>query len=115
MRLASVAYVIPFVFAFQPALILVGGVGEIVLAVGTAAVGVWLVAIACAGYLFRPLGVARRAAAGAAGILLFALPAGGVWLAVGAVGLVGGLAFVLWEWNARPPAASAARVTMERA
>jgi TRAP transporter 4TM/12TM fusion protein len=115
MRLASVAYVVPFVFAFQPALLLVGGVGAIVLAVVTAAIGVWLVAIACVGYLFGPLGPAKRALAGLAGVLLFGLPAGGLWLGAGLFGLAVGLLFVLWEWNARPPGAAAARATMERA
>ncbi len=78
MRLASVAYVVPFMFAFQPALILVGGVGEIVLAVITAALGVVLVGIGCAGYLFRPLGWGGRAWACAAGFALFLPSMGGV-------------------------------------
>jgi len=113
MRLASVAYVVPFVFAFQPALLLMGGAGEIALAVGTAAAGVVLVGIAGAGYLFRPLGPTRRALAAAAGVLLFALPAGGRWLAVGVAGLVLGLVFVLTEWNGRR--AHPAPAAMERA
>jgi hypothetical protein len=78
MRLASVAYVVPFMFAFQPALILVGSVGEIVLAVATAVVGVILVAIGCAGYLFRPLGWGKRAWVCVTGIALFLPPVAGL-------------------------------------
>jgi TRAP transporter 4TM/12TM fusion protein len=113
MRLASVAYVVPFMFAFQPALLLIGGVGEIVLAAITAAIGVLLVGIACAGYLFRPLGPARRGLAGVAGVLLLGLPRGGLWLGAGLLGLAAGILFVLWEWNGRR--AHAARTAMERA
>ncbi len=113
MRLASVAYVVPFVFAFQPALILVGSVGEIVLALAAAVIGVVLVGIACAGYLFRPLGPAKRVVVGAAGLLLFGLPSGGLWLGVGALGFAVGLLVVLWEWNGRRAHATGA--AMERA
>jgi TRAP transporter 4TM/12TM fusion protein len=98
MRLASVAYVVPFMFAFQPALILVGSVGEIVLAVATAVVGVVLVAIGCAGYLFRPLGWGKRAWVCVAGIALFLPPVAGLPQFVpDLVGLGLGVLFVLWE------------------
>lgn len=98
MRLASVAYVVPFMFAFQPALILVGSVGEIVLAVATAVVGVVLVAIGCAGYLFRPLGWGKRAWACVAGVGLFLPPVAGLPQFVpDLVGLGLGVLFVLWE------------------
>jgi TRAP-type uncharacterized transport system fused permease subunit len=113
MRLASVAYVVPFLFAFQPALILVGRPTEIALAVATATVGVALVGIAGAGYLFRPLGPAKRAAVLGGALLLLGLPLGGLWLGAGAVGLAVALVVVLWEWNARP--AQPAPPAMERA
>ncbi len=98
MRLASVAYVVPFMFAFQPALLLVGSVGDIVMAVATAAVGVVLVGIGCAGYLFRPLGWGQRAWACVAGVWLFLPPVGGMphWLP-DLVGFGLGLLLILWE------------------
>jgi TRAP-type uncharacterized transport system fused permease subunit len=115
MRLASVAYIVPFVFALQPALLLIGSVAQIVLAVVGAVIGVVLIAIASAGYLFRPLGPARRAVAGGAGLCLFGLPAGGWGAGAAALGLAAGTGLVLWEWNARPPGLPAARASMERA
>jgi TRAP transporter 4TM/12TM fusion protein len=115
MRLACVAYVVPFVFAVQPALLLVGSVGQIVVATAGAAIGVVLIAIASAGYLYRPLGPVRRAVAGGSGLCLFGLPAGGWGAGVAALGLAAGAGLVLWEWNARPPGLPAARASMERA
>ncbi len=60
MRLASVAYVVPFLFVFAPALILRGTVLEVVLAVGTAIIGAGLLAIALSGYIFGRLNMAQR-------------------------------------------------------
>ena len=59
MRLAIAAYLVPFVFAFHPALILHGTLGDIVLTIITASIGVILLGIGCAGYLFRPLSWAK--------------------------------------------------------
>ncbi len=102
MRLAIAAYVVPFVFAFHPALILVGTAGEIILAVLTAAVGVFLLAAGCAGYLFRSLGWGKRGALWLASLLLL-LPAwSGPWLIADAAGLALGLLIILWEWNVTP-------------
>jgi TRAP transporter 4TM/12TM fusion protein len=110
MRLASVAYVVPFMFAFEPALILVGGAGEIALAVATAAVGVVLVGVGCAGYLFRPLGWAARAWACAAGFALFLPPVGVLpHLIFDLIGVCLGAALVLWERAAARREAAPAR------
>jgi TRAP-type uncharacterized transport system fused permease subunit len=93
MRLGIVAYVVPFVFVFHPALILHGTAGEIVLSILTASAGVILLGIGAAGYLFRPLGAVRRAVLGLAGLGLLLPPlaflpelvADGLGLAVGAL------------------------------
>jgi TRAP transporter 4TM/12TM fusion protein len=74
MRLGIVAYIVPFVFVFHPALIFHGTWAQIVTTVVTASVGVILLGIGCAGYLFRPLGWGRRALIIAAGLLLIAPP-----------------------------------------
>ena len=68
--LGIAAYVVPFVFAFHPALILIGTVEEIVVAVVTASVGVILLGIGCAGYLFRPLSWVKRGLLWLASLLL---------------------------------------------
>jgi TRAP-type uncharacterized transport system fused permease subunit len=98
MRLGIVAYVVPFVFAFHPALLMRGAVGDIVLAAGTAVIGVTLLSFACAGHLFRPLTWARRGWAAAAGLLLIPPPEGALWLAANLGGLAAGLLLVAAEW-----------------
>jgi len=101
MRLGIVAYVVPFVFAFHPALLMKGSVVDILGAVVTAVIGVVLLGIGCAGYLFHPFGWAKRAWVAFAGFLLIPPPSTQVWLAGNVLGLVLGLAFVLWERNGR--------------
>jgi TRAP transporter 4TM/12TM fusion protein len=114
MRLGIVAYVVPFVFAFHPALLMQGSVTEIVLGAVTAVIGVVLLGIGCAGYLFRPLSWPRRAAASASGLLLIPPPSTGVWLVANVAGLVLGLAVVLWErYGARLERTALARATSE--
>ena len=108
MRLGVVAYVVPFVFVFHPALIGVGTLGEILLTMLTASIGVVLLGIGCAGYLFRPLSWSKRAWAWAAAALLMMPPL--VWLpqAVADVaGLAIGLALVGWERRGRALSAAA--------
>jgi TRAP transporter 4TM/12TM fusion protein len=108
MRLAIAAYVVPFVFAFHPALILVGTWTDIVTTVFTAAVGTILISVGCAGYLFRVLGWGRRAAAIAAGLALFMPTVAGVPEYVfDVVGLGLAAVLVVWEWTARGSAVSA--------
>jgi TRAP-type uncharacterized transport system fused permease subunit len=112
MRLGIVAYLVPFVFAFHPALLLKGTLADVTLAVAAATLGVVLLGIGCAGYLFRPLGWGKRALAIVAGGLMLGLPLGPVSLATYAGGLAIGALLVGWEWNAnrRGP-----RAVMERA
>ena len=54
-RLAWPAYVVPFMFALAPTLILKGGALEVSIAVGTAAVGIWLASAGFLGYFIRPM------------------------------------------------------------
>jgi TRAP-type uncharacterized transport system fused permease subunit len=108
MRLAISAYVVPFVFAFHPALILVGTWTDIVATVVTSALGTILIGVGCAGYLSRPLGWGRRAWAIAAGLALF-MPST-PWVPeylCDLVGLTLAAALFLWERAARGAAVSA--------
>ena len=101
MRLGIVAYIVPFVFVFHPALILRGTPAEIIVAILTASAGVILLGIGCAGYLFRPLGWVRRSWACLAGLCLILPPLS--WLpevAADAVGLALGGLLVAMEWTA---------------
>jgi len=99
MRLGIAAYIVPFVFAFHPALILVGTPSEIILAVLTASLGIFFLGAGCAGYLFRALGWWKRGALGVASLLLLLPKWSGASLIVGAAGFAAGLLIILWEWN----------------
>jgi TRAP-type uncharacterized transport system fused permease subunit len=82
-RLGSTMYFVPFFFVLNPALILRGAPWEIIVVVGTAVLGIWLIASAIEGYLIG-LGRMDAGIGGAiARVLLFAsgmamaLPGGG--------------------------------------
>jgi TRAP transporter 4TM/12TM fusion protein len=99
MRLGIVAYVVPFVFALHPALLLRGTAGEILVALAASTAGVVLLGVGCAGYLFRPLGWVKRGVALGIGLLfLFLQPGGASLLGYGAALAAGGL-LLAWEWN----------------
>jgi TRAP-type uncharacterized transport system fused permease subunit len=105
MRLGIAAYVVPFVFALHPALILKGTLTEILFAVTASSIGTFLLAIGCAGYLFRPMTWVKRGLFWIAGLLLMLPTWHGPWFAVDAFGLALGIFLILWEWNrsvARP-------------
>ncbi|MGD8982784.1 MAG: TRAP transporter fused permease subunit [Desulfobacteraceae bacterium] len=70
-RLGIIAYVVPFVFALSPSLILLGPTGKIFLTVTTALFGTLFLSVAFVGYLFDRLSVWKR-----------------IWFAVGAFGLI---------------------------
>ncbi|MBX6743185.1 MAG: TRAP transporter large permease subunit, partial [Acetobacteraceae bacterium] len=81
-RLGSAVYIVPFLFVLNPALILRGEPGEVVLVVATALLGIVLIASALQGYLVG-IGAMRGNAAGILGRVLlglsglaFALPGG---------------------------------------
>jgi TRAP-type uncharacterized transport system fused permease subunit len=106
MRLGIVAYIVPFVFVFHPALIGKGTWAEILGGVLTAVAGVILLSIGCAGFFTRPLSWPRRAwtfAAAAFFIMppLTALPAA----AADTLGVVLGAAFIASELTASRPLA----------
>lgn len=102
MRLGIIAYVIPFLFVFSPALLLMGPPGDVVLAVTSAIVGCLLVGAALTGYLFQDLNWAKRILMALAGICLL-IPADGQLSTVGLfTDIVGGLVALVmipWEWR----------------
>ena len=102
MRLGIVAYVVPFLFAYHPALLMQGSVVDVGLAVATAVIGVALLSVACVGYLFRPMGWGRRAGFGLAGLLLLPPPSSAWWLLANVVGLGLGLLVMLLQRMGAP-------------
>ncbi|MGH7769017.1 MAG: TRAP transporter permease, partial [Candidatus Binatia bacterium] len=103
MRLGIAAYVVPFVFALHPALILKGTLGEILFAVTASCIGIFLLAIGCAGYLFRPMNWAKRGLFWMAGLLLMLPSWSGPWLIADLAGLALGVLLFIWEWKNTPP------------
>jgi TRAP transporter 4TM/12TM fusion protein len=95
MRLGTIIYFIPFFFVFNPALLLVGSAGEIIVVLVTALAGIVLVSAGLQGYLiglgrlsYGPIGLLGRASLVVGGLTL-AAPGGGMlgyshWTLVGA-------------------------------
>jgi TRAP-type uncharacterized transport system fused permease subunit len=77
-RLSLVTFVAPFVFAFSPALLLIGSWPEILLVVTTTTMGSVAIAVSLGGYLFRPLSMIKRLLIALAGLLLVLPPNAGV-------------------------------------
>jgi TRAP transporter 4TM/12TM fusion protein len=102
-RLGWPAFVLPFLFAWSPTLLLRGDALDVALSVATAAAGVWLGSAGLAGYLFRELTLFRRFAFATAALLML-LPndafAGVLWLEL--TGLALGAALVLAETRKLP-------------
>lgn len=102
MRLGIIAYIVPFLFVFSPALLLMGSLGNILVAVISSILGCILVGAALIGYLFRALNPAKRVLMALAGIGLL-IPAEGQFLMAGLFGKIFGallaLALFFWEWR----------------
>jgi TRAP-type uncharacterized transport system fused permease subunit len=82
MRLGTIIYFIPFFFVYNPALLLQGPIGEILIVCGSAVIGVILLSAALQGYLIGlgllpegGLGLPARVLIGLGG-LTFAVPGG---------------------------------------
>jgi len=68
-RIGWAAYIVPFLFALSPSLLMRGDPLTIVWAVATAAFGIWLGTIGVVGYFYRPVTGWARAAFIVAGVL----------------------------------------------
>lgn len=96
MRFGWTAYIVPFLFVFSPALLLIGEPAEIALAVSTAVIGVYAVSAGVVGWLRGPIGGFMRLGAGLAGVALLLPPAvgGAQTVLINGAGLIG--LIVLW-------------------
>jgi TRAP transporter 4TM/12TM fusion protein len=97
MKLAAVAYLLPFLWAFNPALILDGTPTAIVLAVSTATVAAWMLGRAIQGFGPSPIGLWWAGVLALAGLLVGSST---VWLGPESLwvvaALIGGLAVLVY-------------------
>ncbi len=102
MRFGWTAFIVPVLFVYSPSLLLIGAPVAIAVAVATAVFGVWLISCAAVGYFMRPFNLPIRLLFGATGLAALipagAIPQFGVLLDI--VGVVGGIAVVLYEYMA---------------
>ncbi len=121
MRLCSIAYVVPFLFVFSPALLLYGHWYIVTLSVATAVIGSILLGVGMVGYLFCRIGIGKRALfiIAAVALLIPVVHAGQyvelTWT-INAAGLILALVLVSIEWLARSARARepAAAVSVRR-
>lgn len=81
LKLAWVAYLVPFLFAFSPELLLGGSFAGAALATVTAFLGITAVSMAAAGYGLRPLNSTQRTLFLVVGVCLLLPPSFGFWVA----------------------------------
>ena len=106
MRLGILAYIVPFIFALSPALLLIGPWESVSVTVSAALIATLMLGVGLVGYLFQPIGGLRRALfiLAAAGLFIPFFAAGPfaylTWIANG-VGLVLAVCLVASEWLLR--------------
>jgi TRAP transporter 4TM/12TM fusion protein len=87
-RFGLAAYLIPFMFVYDPALVLAGSWGQVAWGIAVGLMGIVALAAALQGYLARPLGLIERAALLAASVLvIFPEP----WSTVLGLALIAGM------------------------
>jgi len=69
-RLGLVVYILPYMFVYNKALMLMGDLGDIIVAVVTALMGVYALACGIQGYMFRPTKIYERIPLFVAALLL---------------------------------------------
>ncbi len=113
-KLAWVAYIVPFLFIYSPAMMLRGSWTEVLLAVVTAFVGTTAVSMAIIGYATRPIGMVERVLFAVFGIMLMIPPGTNIVTIV--INFIGGagLLVLLFASRAQKGAASAASTSLNK-
>ena len=70
LRLGLIAFIVPFIFAFDPAILLIGKTSKVFMGVVTALAGTYLVAVGISGWLYGRASVLIRILAGAGGLMM---------------------------------------------
>lgn len=107
-RLGIVAYIVPFVFCYDPALLLLGSASEITLTIARTVFGILLLCSALGGYMFEDMGAVRRIWATLAG-LAFLFP--DLKFSLGAAILSIPLVLLQWKARRRGPGSTANSMT----
>jgi TRAP transporter 4TM/12TM fusion protein len=93
-RIGWAAYIVPFLFAVSPSLLMEGSPWVIAWSVATAAAGIWLGTLGVVGFFYAPIGAVARVLFVAAGVLLL-IPAdafaGAIYTDVAGLALGGAL------------------------
>ena len=105
MKLGIAAYLVPFIFAYRPALILQGTIPDVLEACITAIIGISFIAIGVEGFLFRPLTSYKRLVLGVGGLVTM-IPG----IVFDVVGLCLAVPIIVIEWKARSRAKQAITV-----
>ena len=103
-RLAIIAYIVPFLFIFFPALIFKGSPEAILMCVATALLGCFVLSAALSGYLFKELNPIKRVILGLAGIGLLIPIQSHLTMFSSFINIAGGglaLLLIMWEWRGR--------------
>jgi TRAP transporter 4TM/12TM fusion protein len=101
MKYGIAAFILPFVFPFSPGLLMNGGASEVVISFVTAILGVYGVAAALVGFVFRPLNPLFRALLFVLGCAVMVSPyASTEMLIANVVGVAGGALIIAYEWIA---------------
>ena len=102
MRLGILAYPVPFLFVFSPALLFMGAPGNIVVSMVTAIAGCFLVGVALVGYLFRKLSPQMRVLMGLVGMGLLIPIQSNLFMVTLVSNILWSnfaLVLLLWEWR----------------
>jgi TRAP-type uncharacterized transport system fused permease subunit len=89
--MAIVAFIVPFMFAYDQSLLWVGSIWKIIGNGSTACLGVWCIAAAGEGYFLRTMRMYERVIAGIAALCLI--------FPLGALDLMGGAAIIFLIFN----------------
>jgi TRAP transporter 4TM/12TM fusion protein len=103
-RFGAIAYIVPFLFIFFPALLFKGSPARIALALATSLVGCFALSAALSGYLFRFLGPIKRIVLALAGIGLMIPVRGHTDIFTLSTNIVGGglaVLLIMIEWYRR--------------
>ena len=96
MRLGIVTFIVPFLLIYNPALILIGTPGEIVLAAVTAIIGVFALSVGIEGYLFTKASWLPRILALGAGLTMMAPGWSSDVIGIGMLVII-----IIWQWRVK--------------